>query len=111
MLSLRTVLPTLAVVAALSSVHLAALLLPAGLQRLYVARDDDSAGRHAVERLRDRDDLRGIELCELVPTLGDFNEDLRRQGPEALIDALRMQLAPEDTARFLIGRRPEAVAG
>ncbi len=111
MLSLRTVLPILPMVAALSSAHLAALLLPAGLQRLYVARDDDSAGRHAVERLRDREDLRGIELCELVPTLGDFNEDLRRRGPETLIDALQMQLAPEDVTRFLIGRRREAMAG
>jgi len=111
MLSLRTVLPTMPMVAALSSAHLAALLLPARLQRFYVARDDDSAGRHAVERLRDREHLRGIELCELVPTLGDFNEDLRRRGPEALIDALRMQLAPEDVTRFLIGRRPEAMAG
>jgi len=111
MLSLRTVLPNLPMVAALSSAHLAALLLPAGLKRLYVARDDDRAGRHAVERLRDREDLRGIELCELVPTLGDFNEDLRRRGPEAVIDALRMQLAPEDVARVLLDRRREARAG
>ena len=98
-------------VAALSSAHLAALLLPAGLQRLYVAVDDDSAGRHAVERLRDREDLRGIELRELVPTFGDFNEDLRRRGPEALIDALRMQLVPEDAARFLVHRRRQAMVG
>ena len=111
MLSLRTVLPNLPMVAALSSAHLAALLLPAGLKRLYVARDDDRAGRHAVERLRNREDLRGIELCELVPTLGDFNEDLRRRGPEALIDALRMQLVPEDAARFPVHQRREAMAG
>ncbi len=111
MLSLRTVLPTMPMVAALSSAHLAALLLPAGLQRLYVAVDDDSAGRHAVERLRDREDLRGIELRELVPTFGDFNEDLRRRGPEALIDALRMQLVPEDAARFLVHRRRQAMVG
>ncbi len=51
MLSLRTVLPTMPIVAALSSNHLAALLLPAGLRRLYVAVDDDHAGRHAVERI------------------------------------------------------------
>ena len=108
MLSLRTVLPTMPMVAALSSAHLAALLLPAGLKRLYVARDDDRAGRHAVERLRNREDLRGIELCELVPTLGDFNEDLRRRGPEALIDALRMQLVPEDAARH---RRRQPMTG
>jgi len=106
MLSLRTVLPTMPMVAALSSNHLAALLLPAGLQRLYVAVDDDRAGRHAVERLRDREDLNGIELRELVPNLGDFNEDLRRRAPEALVEAIGPQLATEDVARFLLELRP-----
>jgi len=111
MLSLRTVLPTMPMVAALSSNHLAALLLPAGLQRLYVAVDDDRAGRHALERLRDREELHGIELRELLPALGDFNEDLTRRGPEALIEAIGPQLAPEDVARFLVDRRREAMAG
>ena len=111
MLSLRTVLPTMPMVAALSSAHLAALLLPAGLQRLYVAVDDDRAGRHALERLRDREDLHGIELRAFFPALGDFNEDLRRRGPEALIELIRPQLAPHDAARFLEDRRREAMAG
>ncbi len=111
MLSLRTILPAMPMVAALSSNHLAALLLPAGLRRLYVAVDDDRAGRHAMERLRDREDLRGIELRELVPNLGNFNEDLRRRGPEALIEAIGPQLAPADVARFLLDRRREAMAG
>ena len=111
MLSLRTVLPTMPMVAALSSAHLAALLLPAGLRRLYVAVDDDRAGRHAVEQLRGREDLDGIELRELRPDLGDFNEDLRRRGPEALVEVLGPQLAPEDAARFLVDRRREALAG
>jgi len=111
MLSLRTVLPTMPMVAALSSSHLAAILLPARLQRLYVAVDDDRAGRHAVKRLRDRGDLRGVELRELFPTLRDFNEDLRLRGPEALIEAIEPQLAPEDVARFLLDRRREAMAG
>ena len=102
-LSLRTVLPQMPMVAALSSNHLAALIMPAGLRRLYVARDDDRAGRHAVKHLRDREDLSGIELCELVPIEGDFNEDLRRRGAVAMVDALREQLAPEDVARFLDG--------
>ncbi len=111
MLSLRTVLPAMPMVAALSSAHLAALLLPAGLQRLYIAVDDDRAGRHAVERLREREELQGIELRDLLPALADFNEDLRRRGPEALIVAIGPQLAPEDVARFLLERRREALAG
>ncbi len=111
MLSLRTVLPTMPMVAALSSAHLAALLLPVGLQRLYIAVDDDRAGRHAVERLRDREDLQGIEFRKLLPVLGDFNEDLRHRGPEALIEAIGPQLAPADVAPFLVDRRRKAMAG
>ena len=44
MLSLRCALPSLPMVAALSANHLAALLFPATLRRLYVARDNDAAG-------------------------------------------------------------------
>lgn len=102
-LSPRSVLPTMPMIAALSSAHLAALLFAPGLRRLYVLRDNDRAGRRAVKQLRDREDLRGIELRELVPVQGDFNADLRRRGTQALIGALREQLTPEDVARFLSG--------
>ena len=44
MLSLRSVMSDLPMVAALSANHLAALILPARLRRLYIARDDDAAG-------------------------------------------------------------------
>ena len=37
----------------------------------------------------------------LSPQCGDFNEDLRHFGIDALRAALRVQLAPEDVARFL----------
>jgi len=111
MLSLRTVLPNIPMVAALSSGHLAALLLPARLRRLYIAVDDDRAGRHALERLRDWADPRGIELRGLWPALGDFNEDLRRRGPEALVEVLEPQLAPKDRAQFLAWPRRQAATG
>ena len=52
MLALRCVLPGMPMVAALSATHLAALVLPAGLQRLYVARDNDRAGRRAARDAR-----------------------------------------------------------
>jgi hypothetical protein len=51
MLSLRMILPTLPMVAALSANHLAALLLPPTLRRLYVARDADPAGDAAMASL------------------------------------------------------------
>ena len=52
-------------------------------------------------RLIDRAQAAGIEAMALSPTLGDFNEDLRHLGIDALRAALRVQLAPEDVARFL----------
>jgi Toprim domain len=44
-LSVRRALPTMPMVAALSANHLAVLLFPATLRRLYVARDRDAAGK------------------------------------------------------------------
>ncbi len=98
-LSLRQVMPSVPAAAALSASHLAALELPAGLRRLYLARDDDPAGRRAVETLADRARSAGVEVLTLVPALNDFNEDLRRLGAEVLWDGLRAQLAPDDRPR------------
>ena len=101
MLSLRCVLPTIPMAAALSAAHLAALLFPMSLRRLYIARDDDRAGERATAKLLDRVMEAGIELIALSPQLGDFNEDLRALGVDALRAALRIQLAPQDVARFM----------
>jgi hypothetical protein len=101
MLSLRSVLPTLPMAAALSANHLAAILFPATLRRLYVARDRDPAGDIAMATLTARARAAGIEALSLSPTFGDFNEDLRRGGIDDLRAALRVQLAPEDVARFM----------
>ena len=100
MLSLRSVMPTMPMVAALSANHLAALVLPSTLRRLYTARDNDPAGHRAVETLTERAQAGGIEALTLIPGLGDFNDDLRHLGSEALAAALRVQLAPEDVDRF-----------
>jgi hypothetical protein len=101
MLSLRCVMPTMPMVAALSAAHLAAILFPATLRRLYIAHDDDPAGDGAVASLIDRANEAGIEAMALSPRLGDFNEDLRTLGIDALRAALRMQIAAEDVARFM----------
>jgi hypothetical protein len=107
MLSLRVVLPGMPMVAALSSAHLAALILPAGLRRLYIARDNDRAGHRAAEALGIRANADGIEDLVLTPHADDFNTDLCGLGPEALAAALRVQLMPEDVARFLaVDQRP-----
>ncbi len=101
MLSLRSVVPSLAMVAALSAGHLAALLFPPGLRRLYVARDNDSAGGAAMTALTSKAQAAGIRLLALSPRLGDFNDDLQHLGLDELRAALRVQLAPEDAARFM----------
>jgi hypothetical protein len=99
-LSLHQILPALPMAAALSANHLAALILPAGLRRLYVARDDDAAGHHATMTLIDRAHALGIEARPLDAALGDFNDDLRRLGLARLADGVRGQLIPEDVERF-----------
>jgi hypothetical protein len=101
MLSLRVIIPTLPMIAALSANHLATILFPLNLQRLYVARDNDPAGDAAMATLTERAEAAGIEALTLSPTLGDFNEDLRNLSVDALRAALRVQLAPQDVARFM----------
>ena len=101
MLSLRSALPSLPMVAALSANHLAALLFPATLRRLYVARDHDAAGDAAFDALAQRAQLAGIEAVPLSPTLQDFNDDLRHLGLAELRAALRVQLAPDDVTRSM----------
>lgn len=103
MLSLASALPGLAMVAALSASHLGALLWPLALKRLYVACDNDPAGRRAAERLVRRAEAARVEAIVLAPAHGDFNDDLRALGPAALRAGLLGQLAPVDRARFHAG--------
>jgi hypothetical protein len=100
-LSLRCVMPTMPMNAALSAAHLAAILFPAALRRLYIVRDDDPAGDGAMESLSARAQTAGIEAITLSPSCDDFNEDLRRLGTDTLRAALRVQIVPEDVGRFL----------
>lgn len=110
MLSLRVALPDLPVIAAGSANHLDALLLSDGLRRLYVAEDDDPAGRRATASVMTRAEAAEIEAIRLAPARGDFNDDLRQLGREALHAALRVQLAPEDVERFWTPGRESARA-
>ncbi len=100
MLSLREVLPTMPIAAATSSAHLAAILFPSTLRRLYVARDRDEAGDAAFGILTDRTLAAGIELVSLMPELADFNDDLRHIGARALEERVRLQLREQDRTRF-----------
>jgi hypothetical protein len=100
-LSLRQVLPDMPMLAALSAAHLAAILFPDTLRRLYIARDNDPAGNGARDSLIERANAAGIEAIVISPELGDFNEDLRTLGLDALRMEARLQVAPQDVARFM----------
>ncbi|HTN15764.1 MAG TPA: toprim domain-containing protein [Sphingomonadaceae bacterium] len=102
-LSLRELLPAMPMIAATSSAHLAAAQFPPFLQRVYVARDRDKAGDGAFAILSDRAQAAGIELVSLMPTLGDFNDDLRQHGASALRARVIAQLHEADRCRFIEG--------
>ena len=102
-LSPRQVLPRMPMLAALSAAHLAAVLFPPTLRRLYVVRDRDPAGDGARDGLVARAASLGIEAMSLTPREGDFNDDLRRFGANALRATLKDQLHPEDVRRFMEG--------
>jgi phage/plasmid primase-like uncharacterized protein len=103
-LSLKMVMPAMPMVAALSANHLAALILPPSLKRLYIACDSDLAGGRACERLAERACAGGTVVLPLHPRRGDFNDDLRADDAEALCTALRRQMAPDDLP--CVGARP-----
>lgn len=101
-LALKTIMPAMPMVAALSAVHLAALNLPPTLRRLYVARDNDEAGRLAMQKLRERHRHRDIDIRALTPRAEDFNADLLTLGPDRLRTWIAGQLVADDIPRFLI---------
>lgn len=100
-LSVRQVLPDMPMLAALSAAHLAAILFPDTLRRLYILRDDDPAGDGARDSLIEQASTVGIEACVISPAFGDFNEDLRTLGLDALRSQTRVQIGPQDVARFM----------
>jgi hypothetical protein len=51
--------------------------------------------------LIERASAAGIEAIVISPELGDFNEDLRTLGIDHLRSLTRMQIGPQDVARFL----------
>lgn len=103
MLALRCVLPALPMIAALSASHLAVLVLPRGLHRVYVTIDDDQAGTNAAAMLARRVEAANVEAIVLRPRSDDFNDELRQIGPKQLAACIRVELAPEDAACLALG--------
>lgn len=95
-LSVRTLLPHLPMVAATSAGHLGALLLPASLKRLYIILDNNKAGRAAADRLLFRCIDTPVEARLLVPVFDDWNTDLKSRGMHGALLTLLPQLDPLD---------------
>ncbi|MEQ1672633.1 MAG: toprim domain-containing protein, partial [Hyphomicrobium sp.] len=66
-LSVRQIMPNMPMVAALSGAHLAAILFPDTLRRLYIVRDNDPAGNTAGDTLSEWAAAAGIEAIVLSP--------------------------------------------
>ena len=102
MLSLRMALPSMPMVAALSANHLAAILFPPALRRLYIARDADPAGDGSDGQPASPEPAAPASTrscCRRGSATSTMTcADL---GIDALRAALRVLLAPEDVARFM----------
>ncbi|KGM47332.1 DUF7146 domain-containing protein [Pseudooceanicola atlanticus] len=83
-LSVGTAFPEFDLASCLTATHLGLFIPPPGIQRIWIARDNDEAGRNASMRLRNQLESLGIDCGDLVPSLGDFNDDLRAFGRDAL---------------------------
>lgn len=100
MLALRTLLPGMPAAAALSANHLALLVLPPGLERLYIAQDNDPAGRRAASQLAEIAEAASIEPRLLIPRFDDWNSDLLRHGFDEALAHLRRQIGNNDAQFF-----------
>jgi hypothetical protein len=89
-LSLKSALPELPMVAALSATHLAAWNFPCALRRLFVACDNDAPGRNAARRLLIRAEARGVDAVMVSSLCSDFNSELRKSS----LNALRTRVEP-----------------
>lgn len=98
-LSIVTAIPRLPVAATLSASHLAAFDPPPDLGLLIVATDNEPDGRTAAARLAKRCAATICPARIIEPVHGDFNDDLRELGPEALARSIEPFLGPDEARR------------
>ncbi|MBM3563404.1 MAG: hypothetical protein FJX48_09735 [Alphaproteobacteria bacterium] len=93
-LSLKSALPDLPMVAALSAGHLAAWEFPPDLRQLVIAADNDNAGLHAARRLSARAEAASVRAMTIMSLRADFNSDLRAMSAGAFQKWLASLLDP-----------------
>jgi hypothetical protein len=101
-LSLRSPLPTIPVLAATGSAHLAAIHFPPRLRTLLVIRDNDCGGDVATDALFTRGRSAGIDVVLIEPEQGDLNDDLVKLGAGRLRERVRRQLPAALIERFMV---------
>lgn len=94
-LSLKSALPEVPMVAALSAGHLAGWEFPRHLRRLVIACDNDDAGWNAGWRLTERAVAAGVCARTITSLRADFNSDLRAMADEAFRKRLDASLASD----------------
>ena len=87
-LSVGTALPEFNLASCLTATHLGLFIPPSGINRIWIARDNDAAGECAAQTLVSKLVTSGIECRCLVPKLSDFNEDLSTFGKDVLRQTL-----------------------
>ncbi|MDE4099812.1 DUF7146 domain-containing protein [Phaeobacter gallaeciensis] len=94
-LSVGTALPEYDLASCLTATHLGLFIPPPGIKRVWIARDNDEPGRNASMKLRNQLESQGIACGDLVPAMGDFNDDLKAFGRDALrrslLEAMKAQ--------------------
>lgn len=94
-LSVGTALPEFDLASCLTATHLGLFIPPSRIKRIWIARDNDETGSAASMRLRNQLESLGIASGDLVPSTGDFNDDLRAIGKDALrrslLEAMKAQ--------------------
>ena len=94
-LSVGTALPEFDLASCLTATHLGLFAPPPGIKRIWIARDNDEAGRNASTRLRNQLESLEMSCGDLMPKMGDFNDDLRAFGREglrrSLLEAMKAQ--------------------
>ena len=100
-LSVIAAVPEIIAAAALSAGSLGAFAPSPGIARLVIARDNDDDGSRAAERLARRCARAGVAATVILPSGGDFNDDIVELGAPAL----RARFAPLFAGRTDGGER------
>lgn len=110
-LSPRSILPGLPVAATTSAAHLGAFNPPAGVRRLYVVSDGDTAADEAFQRLQLTCRREGCEAIALQYAAGDLNQGLCDLGFAQFRALITEQLAAADRDRFATPQGAEREGG